>query len=365
MNVKMLKNINESPVRTWRWLGVNDFSMDDTIPEPKPYHKEIINITNYEGLSIQSINKLTNITFFDINKTSYGVSEELINMAKKQYNTGIYISSNAGNKVTEPIIINYYSDKENSFIIDNNIIVAEENSELTVVIVYESEDKAKAFHNGLTRVYAKKNAKVKLVKVQLFNEESQNIDSILSVLEDGAEINSVLVEFGGKNTVVNYMNDLKGLASVSNINSAYFGDKERNIDLNYTMRHFGKNTVSNIMTKGTLMDHSKKIFRGTLDFKRGASGAKGKEEEYAVLLSPSVRNRAVPLLLCSEENVEGAHAASAGKVDENMLFYIMSRGYSETEAKRLIIEASLNPIIDLIPLIDIKDALRDYIKRRL
>lgn len=113
------------------------------------------------------------------------------------------------------------------------------------------------------------------------------------------------------------------------------------------------------------MDRSKKTFRGTLDFKKGCKKSKGEEEEYTVLLSPHVINKSVPILLCTEEDVDGQHAASAGRIDENKLFYIMSRGFSETEAKKLVIEAAFNPIINQIPSEEIKNKISTSIRRRL
>ncbi|MNV83713.1 FeS cluster assembly protein SufD [compost metagenome] len=124
-------------------------------------------------------------------------------------------------------------------------------------------------------------------------------------------------------------------------------------------------TKSDIETRGVLKDTSKKIFRGTLDFKKGATRSNGAEGEHVILLSPSVKSDSIPLLLCGEDDVTGAHAASVGKIDENKLFYLMSRGFNEKEAKKLIIEGSFSDIIDEIPLIELREEILDNIQRRL
>jgi Fe-S cluster assembly scaffold protein SufB len=149
------------------------------------------------------------------------------------------------------------------------------------------------------------------------------------------------------------------------LSSIYFGDGNRIIDLNYLINHIGRRTISNIETKGALKDRAKKVFRGTIDFKLGASRSKGIEEEYALLLDKEVKASSVPLLLCSEDDVEGQHAASAGQIDNEKLFYIMSRGISEKEAKKFIVEASFAPVIDKVPCEDLRDVIRDEIQRRL
>lgn len=66
------------------------------------------------------------------------------------------------------------------------------------------------------------------------------------------------------------------------------------------------------------------------------------------MLSKEAKAKAMPLLLCEEENVSGEHAASSGKIDEDKLFYLMTRGLSFDEARRLIVQATFNPIIDKV-----------------
>ena len=75
-----------------------------------------------------------------------------------------------------------------------------------------------------------------------------------------------------------------------------------------------------------------------MDFLRGAVASEGAEEDTCLLLDPTVKSISLPLLLCKEDNVVGNHAASAGQIDQNKLFYLMSRGFSEVEAKHIIVE---------------------------
>ena len=118
--------------------------------------------------------------------------------------------------------------------------------------------------------------------------------------------------------------------------------------MNYVVTHRGIRSNSQITTRGALKGEASKVFRGTIDFKRGASKSKGAEDEYCMILSPKVKAKALPLLLCDEDDVSGEHAAASGKIDENKLFYLMSRGLDYNDARRVIIEGAFNPIIDKI-----------------
>lgn len=100
--------------------------------------------------------------------------------------------------------------------------------------------------------------------------------------------------------------------------------------------------------QGALNDSSKKHFKGTIDFKKGAKKAKGNENEFCMLLSDKARQIALPMLLCSEEDVEGNHSSATGRVGDKELFYIMSRGFDRKEAMKLMVKARFNSIIDSI-----------------
>ncbi|BCN30382.1 Fe-S cluster assembly protein SufD [Anaeromicropila herbilytica] len=358
------KIISPIPVRTWRGLGVNHAFLEEQDIKLKPYHRQIFekrNSIDEFGIVTELTEKQNQEAHF-IDKQYKGLDQNILEQCIKEYNTGVYIEAQEGTSRQEPIILHYTLDKENNTLIDNNLIIAKENSEITVIIQYDS--KVKGYHNGLTRIFGKKGSRIKLVKVQTLSDDSTHLDAVYTKLEDNAEIEYTLIELGAKNGIIHNQSDLIGTNSRTNLKMAYITDKDRKIDMNYIMNHVGRETNSQIDVKGALLDEADKIFRGTIDLRKGAVKAKGKEEEYTILLSDKVRNRSVPILLCTEHEVEGQHAASTGKVDENKLFYLMSRGLSEYEAKKLIVEASLNPIIDQIPDELIREEINDYVRRK-
>ena len=360
-----LEKINNIPVRTWRWLGVNNVSIDEKIPKIKPYNLNKIESIDKKDIKVFPMNKFLN-AFKNIDTLDYnGISDELLNQAKNSFNTGAYIETHPDKTIDEPVFINYYMDKDNPTVVDNNLIIAESGSTVTVVIRYDSENDSKCYHNGITRLYAKAGSTINLIKIQTLSENSMHFDSTVGKLEDDAVINYTEVDLGALYSITNYRNDLAGFRSSSNAYTIYLGDKKRTIDINYLINHFGKQTKTSIKASGALLDESKKTFRGTIDFKKGCAKAKGAEDENVMVLSPSAVNKSVPVLLCTEEDVDGQHAASSGRVDKNKLFYLMTRGFSEKEAEKFIIEAAFNPIIDKIPLKDVREEILNSVRRKL
>ena len=92
-----------------------------------------------------------------------------------------------------------------------------------------------------------------------------------------------------------------------------------------------------------------KLFRGTIDFQRGASDAIGEETEDVLLLDDTVVNQTIPLILCGEENVQGNHGATIGKLDEDMLFYLCARGLTKEAAVNQVARARFDALNREIP----------------
>ena len=90
----------------------------------------------------------------------------------------------------------------------------------------------------------------------------------------------------------------------------------------------------------------KRIF--AIDFLRGCKKAVGSETDECLLLSPRVHAVSLPLLLCKEDDMEGNHASSAGQIDKDKLYYLMSRGFSEKGAQLIIVESNIRPVIDAL-----------------
>ncbi|SKA92614.1 Iron-regulated ABC transporter permease protein SufD [Clostridium sp. USBA 49] len=362
--------LNTLPVITWRWLKVNENILNNfKIKENLTYNKDFIKSYEISDITLKKMSSDIDynqyLKYFNNKKEDFGVSKEFIDLAEKYYNSGIFIHIPQNIKLKDPIKIEYKIDKENPVVIDKNIIIAEENSEITIVIDYSTKDDVEAFHNGLTKIYAKKNSVINIVKLQRLNDNSKHFDSHIAFEGYGAKVNSIQIELGAEISTTNYINNLEEENSEANISSIYLADGKRYIDLSYLINHKGRRSISNIETRGALKDNAKKIFKGTLNFKKGASRSKGIEEEYAILLDKTVKADAIPLLLCEEDDVEGQHAASAGQIDSDKLFYLMSRGLDEKEAKKLIVEASFTPIIDKIPMEYLKEEITKEIHRRI
>ena len=180
-----------------------------------------------------------------------------------------------------------------------------------------------------------------------------------------ARVEQVRIELGGSVVACGARTLLNHNKCEYDLDAVYFGHGNDVLDFNDVSVHTGRDTLCEMHTAGVLTGSADKILRGTVDFQRGAKRGVGHESEDVLLFSPSARNRTAPLILCGEEEVEGQHAASVGRLDENKLYYLRSRGLSEAQARRLMVDARFAPAIDKIPLDSLQDEVRENVARRL
>lgn len=216
---------------------------------------------------------------------------------------------------------------------------AEENSSITVYELHRSNSAVKlSFDIG-------KNASVKLV--QLLNPSEKLRHETFANCSKGGKFQIMTIMTGNGDIYSDNRTELEGDSSSINAEVAYLGKNSQTIDYNIAVNHWGKDTHSEINAAGALMDSAKKVFRGTIDFKTGSSDSKGSENETVIMLGDDVVNKTVPLILCSEENVEGSHGATIGELDDDTLFYFESRGIGREEAERIMAYAALKRLIRL------------------
>lgn len=340
--------LNETPIRTSKNFLINNIKLTDVeIPE------EVEEFKNVEIIGGKNITK--NIKEA---KLTYGLGEILQNNIIKNSNSKLNI-----NAENEKIRIIYNFDDENINLTNNIIVNATKKCKL--YIVYKSNTNKECFHNGVIKINALENAKIDVVVVNTMNKNSNNFEAYENIIESNASVNYTIIDIGGKNSITNYYSNILGEKAKNDLKTIYLGAENNIKDLNYIAELRGKQSFIDIDVQGALSGNAKKNFKGTIDFKKGCKKAKGNENEFCMLLSKKARSIALPMLLCTESDVEGNHSTASGKVDNQELFYIMSRGLSYNEAVKLIVKARFNKILSRIEDEDLRNEIIEKIEERL
>lgn len=342
-----MARINEMRMPTWASLGLN-------------YLKE-------SKLGIENIEKKT----YSKEEISQGIEE--VDQALALYKTGISETLNEENEAYRNFALNFEVDgkKETEFInltlgdsrdvlVSNIDINAKKSSESSFLVSITGEGEGSTYLNSRIKAKLEEDSYVKLVVVTNLGKKAVNINSIATYLGDRAILDVTYVEVGAGKSIVNITNILKGEEAKVIQNGVYFKEGEDFLDLLATNVHYGNNTDSSCMFNGALKDKAEKNFKGIVDLRRGCTKADGKIGDYSMMLSDDVINKSAPILLNEEKEVSGNHAASVGRLNKEMLFYIMSRGFSKKQAEAMMLEANFAPAIDRIE----DEALRTSIKEK-
>lgn len=334
--MKQQQIFNQLPRPTFRWLKVNY-----TESSWEPFTETIQSHIVPEG-DMDVVAPLMNTALLDAEFT--GANAESLHFVANSFTDGFFIDVPAGVKKSVIIPITLTANEPNRAIrVRVHGRVASE-----IEIVYLCQGASNGQFHLLTEVETENQAKVTIKKVQLFGEDVYQIEHRLTKLAEQSNVEFINVELGGKENIYHFVTALTGKGSGLTHDIAYLGDGEQKFDLSLLMTHEGKKSTSDVHALGALTGVAKKSFRGTLDFLRGSTGSEGAEEDTCLLLNDAVKSISLPLLLCKEDDVAGNHAASAGQLDPSKLFYIMSRGFNEQEAKHILVESMLRPIIDRI-----------------
>ncbi len=318
--------LNETPVRTSNNFRINDLTLDLNIEE-----KELSKVY-IKGIEVKTIIKN------DFNSR--------INLQHNKYNfIGLNIFKDSNIEINSNLETNYLVDQ-----IDINL---KENTTSNFIIKYSGE----GYHNSKICINTNKNSTANITILNLLSKDSLSFISLEGSIDENSNLNINFIDLGGKVRVNNYYSILER-NSINNFNNIYIGKKEDRIDMNYYMINKGENSNSNIEISGSLFDDSHKSFKGTIDFVKGSINSIGYENENCLLFSDKTISKSLPMLLCHEETVNGTHSVSTGKVDEDKLFYLETRGITKEKARKLLMMASFNKILNRL---DNKDEILKYI----
>ena len=223
-------------------------------------------------------------------------------------------------------------------------IIAKEGAEVTVIMNYISTANAGGTSAVRTKVLAAAGAKVHLVQLQLLGRDFRHLNDVGCELAEAANFDVLQLQLGGKELYNGVRTELKGARSNFEASIGYFGRRGQNLDMNFVANHYGEHTTCTMLSDGVLQEKACKTYRGTIDFKTGSSGSKGDEKENVLLLSDDVINQTVPLILCAEEDVQGNHGANIGRLEDELLFYLCSRGFTIKEAVDMMAKAKIEAL---------------------
>ena len=341
-----MTKINYSPVLTANNFGINYAEINDDIL--CTFNKTFNNVK----ITKQDTFTLKNAIMPQNSSTLLGKNEQTPNFSK-------CIEIKKSTKT--PIVLEFNFDKNNNYLNDYLEIELKQNTSASVIIKYVG--KANGFSCTTLKINLQKNANLDLTIFS--NNGCNNLLKIIDEKKEKSKIAYHLIDFTSMHTIHSLHSSECSAQTQTKIDSMFVADKNAFMDINYLVELSHEKGTATLSTIGAINDEAQKHYKGTIKFNKGAKKSTGVEKEFCLMLSKNARSKSLPMILCEEEDVSGSHATSAGKVNENDLFYIMSRGLNKEQATKLLVLAKFEQIIKTIGYTPLKEEILEELNRRL
>lgn len=264
---------------------------------------------------------------------------------------GSFVYIPAGVEVDVPLQAYFRINSRNVGQFERTLIIVEPGAKVHYIEgctapVYSSE----SLHSAVVEIIARKGAKVRYTTIQNWSKDVYNLVTKRAYAYEDATVEWVDGNLGSKLTMKYPSIYLVGPRAKGEVLSIAFAGKDQHQDAGAKIVHLAPYTTSRITSKSVSKDGGRTTYRGLLHVSRGAKGVKSSVRCDALLLDETSRTDTYPYNEINEETANITHEATVGKISEEALFYLMSRGMSEQDALSMIVMGFLEPFTKELPM---------------
>ena len=264
---------------------------------------------------------------------------------------GSFLYVPKGVKVKMPLQAYFRINSKNFGQFERTLIIADEESEVHYIEgctapVYSTN----SLHAAVVEIIAKPNAKVRYTTIQNWSNNVYNLVTKRARAEAGATIEWIDGNLGSKATMKYPSVILAGKGARAEIISVALAGRGQIQDTGAKIIHAAPDTFSHIVSKSVSFSGGKTVFRGMVRIEKGAKNSKTKTRCDSLLFGKDATTETYPAIKTEEQDIQAAHEAAVSKINEKELFYMKTRGLSETEAASLIVAGFLEPFAKTLPM---------------
>jgi Fe-S cluster assembly protein SufD len=263
-------------------------------------------------------------------------------------------------------------------ILPHTLIVLEENSRLVYIDEYSSSSSssssapnaqpgaAYALSNAVVEIFLKRGAQLSYFNVQRWGSNVYHFLKQRIISEADSQLTSASVALGSKLTKSNIEAILNGSGASAQMLGILMGDLDQFFAHNTLQKHVAPSTSSDLLFKAALKDKSHSFFSGLIRVEKSAQKAGAYQLNTNLLLSDGAKATPIPRLeIETNEVVKCTHGATVGPVDDEQIFYLMTRGLDYKTAERMIVLGFFDQVLQRIPIKSAKQKLISHIERKL
>jgi len=246
------------------------------------------------------------------------------------------------------------------------LLIADKHSQVTFV---EEEVSGRpdlpGLHNGVVELYLKAGAQVTYLQVQNWSRRLWGVSHQRAMLAADSRLCWAVAGLGSRLSWTAQSVLLHEPGSVANLYGLVFADGRQHLDYQTRQDHLAPHTESDLLFRSALLDRARSVLRGVVHLQPTAQQTSAYQSMHSLLLSNDARTDALPILEIEADDVRCKHGSTSGQVDDEQIFYLMSRGLSRQEAQRMIVQGFFETVITQFPVEGVQEKIRLAIESRI
>lgn len=323
---------------------------------------------NVDGVSVQNFSKALadSKAFQSVFNLKPRYDHAFLDLNTSLVKEGVAIQIQKNAQVSEPIYLVYQSGNSGQAYHYRNLIVAEASSKATIVEIFLSDEPASdSWCIPVTQIQTNENANIEHVMIQDGGLSSYQTGLVLGRLENNSRLSTTSFVFGGKIVRNDIHMTLDGEGAECTMNGLYAISQTQVVDHHTAVDHAKPHCSSHEKYKGVLMDEAHGIFEGKIIVAKSAQKTDAKQLNQNLLLSSQAKINTAPQLEILADDVKCAHGATIGKLDENQVFYLRSRGIDYDTARQMLVTAYAGEIVSGVSIPELQDELNHRLSKKI
>ena len=263
---------------------------------------------------------------------------------------GSFVYVPKGVKVDIPLQSYFRLNSPESGQFEHTLIIVDEGASLHFIEGCSAPKYNKVnLHAGCVELYVKKNAYLRYSTIENWSKNMLNLNTKKAIVEEGGQIDWVTGSFGSKISMLYPLSVLNGKGAKTEYTGISFAGHGQDLDTGFKVIHNAENTSSVINSKSISKNGGKATYRSLVKIRPNAKNSKCSVSCESLMLDDISASDTIPVNDIETDEVEFSHEAKIGKISDKTIFYLMSRGLSEEDAKAMIVRGFANPIAKELP----------------
>ncbi|MDQ3005367.1 MAG: Fe-S cluster assembly protein SufD, partial [Chloroflexota bacterium] len=247
--------------------------------------------------------------------------------------------------------------------ISHILVLVDDGASVTYVHEAASPDEtgSNSMHAGIVEIQVMQEASLKFVELQSWGRHVWNFSHERARVDRAGKLDWIFGAIGSRLTKNFSELDLVGEGAQGRMSGFYFTDGNQHLDHDTQQNHLAQHTTSDLLFKGALKGKSRSVWQGMIYVAPGAQKTDGYQANRNLVLSEGARADSIPGLEILADDVRCTHGATVGKLEQEPLFYLKSRGIPQAEAEKIVVEGFFDPIFQRIPFEGVRERFQQYI----